>query len=102
VQILIHSDHPVANYEALTTRVTEVVTNALRHFKTHITRVEVHLVDENGAKHGPDDKRCTMEARIEGRGPAAATHHSATIDSAVHGAAVALAKVIDGVFGRAA
>ena len=35
-------------------------------FSAHITRVEVHLGDENAGKRGSDDKRCMMEARLEG------------------------------------
>jgi hypothetical protein len=102
VQILIHADHLVDDYDAFSARATSFILAALRHFSTQISRVEVHLAAEHGPHHGPDNKRCTMEARIEGRGPAVATHHAVSVDLAVHGAAVALAKVIDGVLGRAA
>jgi hypothetical protein len=102
VQILIHADHLVDDYDAFSARSTSFILAALRHYSTNISRVEVHLASEHGPNHGPDNKRCTMEARIEGRGPAVATHHAANVDGAVHGAAHALAKVIDGVFGRAA
>lgn len=36
-----------------------------------ISRVEVHLSDEDGKKGGQNDKRCMMEARLDGRQPAA-------------------------------
>ena len=49
----------------------------------HITRVEVHLSDENGDKDGQNDMRCMMEARLEGRQPIAVTHQAATLDEAV-------------------
>jgi hypothetical protein len=100
VQVLINTDHSVGDYEALSTHVTDVVTGALKHHRGHITRVEVHIGDENGAKSGPDDKRCMMEARLEGRGPFAVTHHAETVNSAVHGAAEALTKVLDSALGR--
>jgi hypothetical protein len=45
------------------------------------------LGDENGAKGGQDDKRCMMEARVEKRHPIAVTHHAATLDEAIAGAA---------------
>jgi hypothetical protein len=102
VQILIHADHLVDDYDAFSARSTSYILAALRPHSGQISRVEVHLADEHGPNHGPDNKRCTMEARIEGRGPAVATHHAPSVDVALHGAAVALAKVIDGVFGRAA
>jgi hypothetical protein len=41
-----------------------------------------------------------MEARFEGRKPLAVTHHAGTVESAVHGAAVALAKLVDRALGR--
>jgi hypothetical protein len=41
-----------------------------------------------------------MEARLEGRGPFAVTHHAETVNSAVHGAAEALTKVLDSALGR--
>jgi hypothetical protein len=36
--------------------------------------VEVHLSDENGKKGGSHDKRCMMEARLEGHQRGALTH----------------------------
>ena len=68
----------------------------------NVTRVEVHLGDENGRKSGQDDKRCMMEARIEGRHPIAVTEHAASLDRAVKGAAGKLARMIESDAGRAA
>ena len=99
---MIHSDQSVEDYDALSARVSDVVAGALKHVSDRITRVAVHLGDENGAKGGLDDKRCMMEARLEGRQPVAVTHHAGTVDAAVHGAAGHLAKVIDGLLGRSA
>ena len=69
------------------TQVEAVVTHALSHFSAHVTRVEVHLSDENGHKNGQHDKRCMMEARLEGRQPTAVTCEAATLAQAVAGAA---------------
>jgi hypothetical protein len=102
MQVLLNSDHSAGNFASLSTHVTAVVDEALVHHHDHITRVEVHLGDENGDKPGPGDKRCMMEARLDGRQPIAVTHHADTIESALHGAARSLAKAIEGVLGRAA
>jgi hypothetical protein len=101
VQVLLHADHTGGDHEALAARIDGVVSGALKHFSAHITRVEVHLADENGSRGGPEDKRCMMEARLEGHHPVAVTHHAETIASAIHGAAYGLAKAIGGVLGRA-
>jgi hypothetical protein len=102
MQVLLNTDHPVPDFDALSTHVSAVVEETLMHHRDHITRVEVHIGDENGSKTGPGDKRCMMEARLDGRGPVAVTQHADTIDSAVHGAAKSLAKAIEHVLGRSA
>jgi hypothetical protein len=102
MQVLLNTDHHVEDFETLSTRVTAVVNEALVRHLDHITRVEVHLGDEIGKNSGPGDKRCMMEARLDGRAPIAVTHHAETVESAVHGAAKSLAKAIDHVLGRAA
>ena len=65
-----------------------------------ITRVEVHLSDENSNKNGQNEKRCMMEARLERRQPIAVTHEAATLDQAVDGAAHKLARLIESTLGR--
>lgn len=102
MQIQINTDHHIDGNEAVAAEVTRVVTDALQRFSGRITRVEVHLDDENGAKGGPNDKRCMLEARLEGRQPIAVTHQAATITQAVHGAAENLVRVIESTLGRTA
>ena len=88
--------------EALEAWITGVVDSALARSSDHITRVEVHLRDENGRKSGQLDKRCMMEARLEGRSPIAVTNHAATLDKAVNDAAGKLGRMIESAVGRAA
>ena len=45
------------------------VQSALRRFASRLTRVEVHVADLNGQKHGTDDKRVVIEARPAGMDP---------------------------------
>lgn len=101
MQIQINTDHNIEGREALTARVSSVVENTLRRISDHITRVEVHLSDENSDKKGGDNHmRCLMEARLQGRQPAAVTHQAATLDQAVDGAADKLARLIESTLGR--
>ena len=65
---------------------TSVIIDELERFRDHITRVEVHLSDENGAKEGVDDIRCLMEARMEGRKPIAVTNKANSAELAIDGA----------------
>ena len=79
MQIHINTDHNIHGYESAAASVLTTVENALRRFSSQITRVEVHLGDENASKRGGNDKRCMMEARLEGQQPVAVTHHAATV-----------------------
>ena len=100
MQIQINTDHNIEGREALATQVSGAVESALSRVSDHITRVEVHLSDENSSKSGQNDKRCMMEARLEGRQPIAVTHQAATLDEAVDGAADKLARLIESTLGR--
>ena len=100
MKIQIHTDNHIHGRESLATQVESVVEGALSRFSARITRVEVHLGDENGRKPGTDDKRCMMEARLEGHQPLAVTHHAATLDDAVDGAAEKLKHSLDHTLGR--
>ena len=100
MQIQINTDHNIEGHEALAAQVSSVVEGALSLVSDHITRVEVHLSDENSAKGGQHDKRCLMEARLEGRQPVAVTYQAATVDEAVDGAAGELTRLIENTLGR--
>ncbi len=69
MQILINAPNvqvPEAFAEYIESRTHEV----LGPFLEHLTRVEVHLQDQNGAKGGID-KRCMLEARLRSQDPVA-------------------------------
>ncbi|MDH4369745.1 MAG: HPF/RaiA family ribosome-associated protein [Nitrospira sp.] len=101
MQIQINTDRNIEGREALVTQVSGVVESALSRFSDHITRVELHLSDENSDKKGGiDDMRCMMEARLEGHQPIAATHQAATLDQAIDGAAGKLTRLIESTLGR--
>ena len=101
MQIELSTDCNIDGREALATQIDEVVKNALSRLSDQITRVEVHLSDQNSDKKGgDDDMRCMMEARLEGRKPIAVTNHAATVDQAFDGAAEKLARLIESTLGR--
>jgi hypothetical protein len=95
MQIQVNTDHHTDGREKVADHVRAVVEAAVGHFSSQLTRVEVHLGDENGAKPGQDDKRCMIEARVEKRQPIAVTHHGATLDDAISGAAGKLRRALE-------
>lgn len=101
MQVQINTDRNIENQEALATQVSGVVESALSRFSDSITRVEVHLSDENSDKKGGNaNMRCVMEARLEGRQPVAVTHQASTLDQAVDGAADKLTSMIESTVGQ--
>jgi ribosome-associated translation inhibitor RaiA len=100
MQIQVNTDHTIQGHEALAAEIRGVVESALSRMSDHITRVEVHLTDESGSRSGKNDKRCMMEARLEGRQPIAVTDEAGTLDLAVNGAVDKLARLIEHTLGK--
>jgi ribosome-associated translation inhibitor RaiA len=100
MQVHTSTDRHVNGSAALAAHVERVVTNSLERFSNQLTRVEVHLSDENGGKGGDADKRCVMEARLDGMPPIAVTHDAATIEVAIDGAVGRLERAIGSALGR--
>ncbi len=102
MKIQLNTDDNIQGREALAEQVSATVENALRRFKDQITRVEVHLGDENAGKSGQRDQRCMVEARLEGRQPVAATALAPTLGQAVTAASDKLARLLETQLGRLA
>ena len=103
MRIQINTDHNIECHEALTDHVRNVVEGAVSPFSDHITRIKVHLADENGPGKGHKeglDKRCMMEIRLEGHHPLAVTAHAATVHQAIDGAADKLVRVVGNTLGQ--
>ncbi len=100
MQIMINSDGNIETNENFAAAVETVVERALSRFSERITRVEVHLRDESHRGTGHEAKRCMMEARVEGRQPTTVTHHAASLDQAVDGAADKLKRSLESTLER--
>jgi ribosomal subunit interface protein len=98
--IQINSDNNITGTEGLSNFVQSTIAETLKRFDEQITRVEVHLNDENSHKSGINDKRCMLEARLEGMQPVAVTAHGNTIQEALKGALDKLKSSLDITIGR--
>ncbi|WP_445955385.1 HPF/RaiA family ribosome-associated protein [Yeosuana sp.] len=76
------------------------IAEELNRYESQITRIEVHVSDENGTKEGLKDIRCLLEARIEGRKPIAVSNQADTIEVAVSGAIDKLKASLETILGK--
>ena len=100
MQININTDKTIERHQGLDDHVETVVQAAVARFRDHITRVEVHLSDENSQKSADGGNRCMLEARLTGYQPIAVTEHSANLHQAISGAADKLKRAVDSALGR--
>jgi len=88
-------DVPAAFEEFIEKRLHEV----LKPFEQQLTRVEIHLQDQNGTKGGAD-KRCLLEARPRGLDPIAVECVAEDATSALRKAADKLKSALSHRLGR--
>lgn len=100
MKIQINTDKNIVGSEELNAALTTFITVELNRFENQITRLEVHLSDEDGKKEGINSIRCMLEARLENLKPIAVTEQSDTAKNAVHGALKKLKTSIDTLLSR--
>lgn len=102
MKIQINTDKTVNGDEKHQLFFTSQIAEELERYESHITRIEVHISDENGKKEGLNDIRCLLEARLEGRQPIAVSCQDDTIELAVSGAIDKLKTTLDTILERTA
>lgn len=100
MHIQVNTDNNVQGREDVVRFVETTVNSKLGAVAAHLTRVEVHIGDENGPKGGGDHMRCMIEARPEGRAPLAVTHNDSNIKSAVIHAVDKMRNALDRELGK--
>lgn len=100
MKIQLNTDKNIPGYERLEGYFSSLIEDELSRFSDHITRIEVHLADENGQKKGMNDKRCTLEARLKNKQPIAVTSHANTVEEVVNDAVEKLKASIETIVGR--
>ncbi|UQD55795.1 HPF/RaiA family ribosome-associated protein [Flavobacterium sp. K5-23] len=96
--VQINTDKNVEGHDSMNVYFTEELRTTLARFEDKITRIEVHLRDDNADKSGVEDKRCLIEARPENMQPVAVTNYADTTEKAFHGALDKIKKVLATTF----
>jgi ribosome-associated translation inhibitor RaiA len=84
--IQVNTNSSIEGSARLEDYVKETLQSKLERFSNEITRIEVHLSDQNGDKPGQDDNQCKIEARLKGMNPITVIEKAGDIDSAITGA----------------
>jgi ribosome-associated translation inhibitor RaiA len=100
MQIQVNTDNHIEGSARMSAYFTDVLHEALDRFSDQVTRVEIHLSDENAHKEGSDDKRCLLEARLKGLKPIVVSHNAENLDLAVSGAIDKLVKSLESTIGK--
>lgn len=100
MNIQVNTDNHIIGSAELNSYVESSLSEHFARYKNAITRIEVHLSDENANKTGGDDKRCLLEARIANRQPIVVSHHADTIHQAIEMASDKLLRSLDNMAGK--
>ena len=100
MQIQVHSDNHIDGSARLAEWVSASVASKVERYDDELTRVVVHLNDENAHKAGANDKRCQIEARPKGQAPISVTHKAESLEFALDGALEKLGHALDHQMGK--
>lgn len=100
MKIQFNTDKTVSGEERNQDFFTAQIAKELSRYDSQISRIEVHLSDENGNKEGQNDIRCLLEARLEGQNPIAVSDKADTTKQAVSGAIKKLKSSLETILGR--
>lgn len=100
MNIQVNCDHNIKGGQDLNAFVESSLTEAFDRFNRAITRIEVHLSDENAGKTGGNDKKCLLEARVSNYAPVVVSHHADSLHEAIEGATTKLMRSLDDMVGK--
>jgi hypothetical protein len=101
MKVQVNTSNDIDNKDTLESWANEYLNERLARFEQDITSIEVQMTDENHAvKGGGVDKRCMMEARVNGRAPIAVTNYAPDQNLSFRGAAEKLEHALEHAFGK--
>ena len=98
--IQFNSEKNITGKAKFSAPIINLISAKLNIFSDKISRVEVHLTNEECEIDNPMDKRCMMEARFAGMQPVAVTNMAETHEKAVGGAVELLRTSLMAIMGH--
>jgi ribosomal subunit interface protein len=101
MKVQVNSDKHIDVSAEFIEKIEQQLEDKLRRFASHISRIEVHLTDENSAaKSAGGDIRCRLEARLNAREPMIVTDHGDSAMHAINGSIGKLQSALNSVLGK--
>jgi ribosome-associated translation inhibitor RaiA len=100
MQINVNTDRTIEKHQGLDEHVEGVVQSSIGRFGEQVTRVDVHLSNENKEKQADGGNYCMMEARVSGYQPIVVHEHSIDLHQSIKNAGGKLARALDSALGR--
>jgi ribosome-associated translation inhibitor RaiA len=101
MKIQISTDGNIEGSEALGQRVEAIVRAELERHDDRLTRIEVHLSDQDSQERGSGtDIRCVLEARPVAVQPVVVRGSADTVERACHDASEKMSRLLNSRFGR--
>ena len=101
MQVQVNTDDHIEGGESLAQWIATESKGRLSRFQDHVTRLDVFLSDLDAGKSGANDKRCRIEARVNGRQAIAVADEANEMGRAFIGAVDKLSRALDTDLGRA-
>lgn len=98
MKIQFNTDKNVEGHQRVEAYFSSELEKELARFEEKITRIEVHVGDENSAKFGVNDKRCMIEVRPAKLQPIVVTDHADSVEKAFNGALAKVKKTLTTTF----
>lgn len=98
MKVQFNTDKNVEGHQRVEAYFSSELEKELARFEDKITRIEVHVGDENSAKSGVNDKRCLIEVRPAKLQPIVVTDYADSVEKAFNGALAKIKKTLTTAF----
>jgi ribosome-associated translation inhibitor RaiA len=100
MKILITTDNHIVMKRERSQAVESEIDGAIERFERQLSRLEVHLSDQNADKGGDREIKCVIDAHIDGMKTVTATEYAATVDEAITGATEEMKRLLESTFSK--
>ncbi len=98
--VQVNTGHNIDGSAAMSDGLEALTRDHLSRFEDKLTRVEIHVTDENAGREGGDDKQCVIEVRPTGLDPVKVTDNAGSVHQATVGALGKMVTVLDRTYGK--